>query len=65
MHYLSDGFKAAFTILLSGQEETFNAIFTTLKVSTFSILLTLAAGIPLGFILGYYSFPGKHASRAI
>jgi len=65
MHYLSEGFKAAFAILLSGQEETFNAIFTTLKVSTFSILLTLAAGIPLGFILGYYSFPGKHACRAI
>jgi tungstate transport system permease protein len=36
-----------------------------LKVSTFSITVTLAAGIPLGFMLGYYSFPGRNSCRAI
>jgi len=65
MNYLAEGFKTAFIILYSGHEETFNAIFTTVKASTFSILITLAVGIPLGFILGYYSFPGKHACRAV
>lgn len=65
MNYLAEGFKTAFIILFSGHEETFNAIFTTVKASTFSILITLAVGIPLGFILGYYSFPGKHACRAV
>ncbi|MDT8284860.1 MAG: ABC transporter permease [Thermovirgaceae bacterium] len=63
MGYLSEGFVTAFRILFSGQEETYSAIFTTLRVSTFSILLTLAAGIPLGFMLGYYSFPGRRALR--
>ncbi|HOI81255.1 MAG: ABC transporter permease [Thermovirgaceae bacterium] len=65
MGYLAEGFRKAFIILFSGQEETFSAIFTTLKVSTFSIIVTLAVGIPLGFMLGYYTFPGKHAFRAV
>lgn len=65
MGYLAEGFRKAFIILFSGQEETFSAIFTTLKVSTFSIIVTLAVGIPLGFSLGYYTFPGKHAFRTI
>ncbi|MFA7094304.1 MAG: ABC transporter permease [Thermovirgaceae bacterium] len=65
MGYLAEGFRKAFIILFSGQEETFSAIFTTLKVSTFSIIVTLAIGIPLGFMLGYYTFPGKHAFRAV
>ncbi len=59
MDYLAEGFRTAFHILFSGQEETFSAIFTTIRVSTFSILITLAVGIPLGFILGYYSFQGN------
>ena len=63
MGYLSEGFVTAFSILFSGQEETYSAIFTTLRVSTFSTLLTLSAGIPLGFMLGYYSFPGRRALR--
>ncbi|MDO9509379.1 MAG: ABC transporter permease [Thermovirgaceae bacterium] len=65
MDYLSEGFSTAFRILFSGQEETYSAIFTTLKVSTFSIICTLAAGIPLGFLLGYYNFPGKRTCRAV
>jgi tungstate transport system permease protein len=63
--YLGEGFLTAFRILFSGQEETYGAIFTTLRVSTFSITVTLAAGIPLGFMLGYYSFPGRNSCRAI
>lgn len=65
MGYLGEGFLTAFRILFSGQEDTYSAIFTTLKVSTFSIFLTLLAGIPLGFLLGYYSFPGKRSCRAV
>lgn len=65
MDYLSDGFITAFRILVSGQEETYSAIFTTLKVSTFSIICTLFAGIPLGFMLGYYDFHGKRVCRTV
>lgn len=65
MNYLSEGFITAFRILASGQEETYSAILTTLKVSTFSIICTLVAGIPLGFMLGYYDFPGKRLCRSV
>jgi tungstate transport system permease protein len=61
MDYLAEGFKTAFIIHFSGHEEGSNVISTRVKASTFSILITLTVGIPLGFILGYYSFRGKHA----
>lgn len=64
MDYLTQGFLDAFTLLFSGDEETFSAVFTTLKISTASIFISLAAGLPLGFMLGYYTFPGKRQLRA-
>lgn len=64
MDYLVQGFFEAFTLLFQGNEETYDAIFTTLKVSSFSILISLTIGLPAGFALGYYSFPGKKHIRA-
>lgn len=64
MDYLAQGFFNAFILLFSGDEETFSAIFTTLKISTASISISLAGGLPLGFMLGYYDFPGKRQIRA-
>lgn len=65
MDYLVQGFFDAFRLLLQGHEETYDAIFTTLKVSSFSILISLFIGLPAGFALGYYSFPGKKHIRAV
>jgi tungstate transport system permease protein len=65
MDYLAQGFIEAFKLLLQGHEETYDAILTTLKVSSFSILISLIIGLPGGFALGYYSFPGKKHIRAI
>ena len=65
MDYLIDGFFDAFTLLFQGHAETYDAIFTTIKVSSFSILISTIIGLPLGFILSYYNFSGKKYIRAV
>jgi tungstate transport system permease protein len=65
MDYLVEGLIRAFQLLFIGDPETYSAIFTTLKVSTLSIITSLLIGIPLGFLLGYYDFTGKKQIRAV
>jgi tungstate transport system permease protein len=65
MDFLTQGFFDAFRLLLQGHEETYDAIFTTLKVSSLSILISLIIGLPAGFALGYYNFPGRRHVRAV
>lgn len=65
MDYLLKSISEAFILLFSGDPETFSAIFTTLKISTLSIIASLALGLPLGFILGFTDFPGRKFLRTI
>jgi len=65
MDYIAAGLIEAFGLLVWGDAETYSAIFTTLKTSTISMAASLVIGIPLGFLLGYYSFPGKRQVRAV
>ncbi|MGC9490788.1 MAG: ABC transporter permease [Thermovirgaceae bacterium] len=65
MDYIIKGILEAFQLLLTGHEETYSAIVTTLKVSTLSIAVSLLVGIPLGFLLGFGNFSGKSALRTI
>jgi tungstate transport system permease protein len=65
MDYLAQGCVNAFRLLFSGDPETWSAIVTTLKISSASITITLILGLPLGFCLGYYTFPGKRQLRAL
>lgn len=65
MGYLSEGFLHAFTLLFSGDPETMSAIVTTVSVSSLSIATSLIIGIPLGFMLGNNTFPGKRFVRLI
>jgi len=65
MDFITEGFFQAFQLLFSGNEETYSAIFATVKVSSLSIALSLLIGIPLGFLLGYFEFSGKRQLRAI
>ena len=64
MDYLTEGFFNAFVLLFQGHDETYDAIYTTLKVSSFSIMISLIIGLPCGFALSYYNFPGKKHIRA-
>jgi tungstate transport system permease protein len=65
MNFLLEGFVQAFHLLLSGHEETYSAVWTTLRVSTGSILACLILGLPAGFILGFVEFPGRKFLRTV
>jgi len=65
MDFLLEGLVQAFHLLLSGQEETYSAVWTTLRVSTGSILTCLILGLPAGFLLGFTDFPGRKLLRTV
>lgn len=65
MDFILDGLGRAFVLLASLDPETFSAIKATLIASTISMLATLAIGIPMGFCLGYFDFPGKKPLRTV
>lgn len=65
MDYILQGLIHAGELLVSGDPETYSAIFTTLEVTILSIAASLAIGIPCGFLLGYLEFPGKRQVRSV
>jgi tungstate transport system permease protein len=65
MDFIITGILQAFSLLFSGDPQTYSAVAVTLKVSTTSMLISLAMGIPLGFGLGYFDFPGKGQVRLV
>ena len=52
-------------MLLDLDPETLNAVWTTVRASTMSTIMSVVIGAPLGFALGYYEFPGKRAAKTI
>jgi tungstate transport system permease protein len=65
MDFLLEGFFQAFSLLLSGNAETYSAIWATVRVSSYSIGSSLFIGIPLGFCLGYFDFRVKKPLRTL
>ncbi|MCG8568316.1 MAG: ABC transporter permease, partial [Desulfobacterales bacterium] len=65
MDFILDGIFKAAALLISLDPSTWTAVSATLKASTCSMLLSMAAGLPLGFCLGYFHFPGKRAVRTL
>ena len=65
MNYLLDGLATAGQLLAAGDPETFSAVSATLKATCLAMAAALLAGLPAGFFLGYRSFPGKRAVRAV
>jgi tungstate transport system permease protein len=65
MNFILDGFSHAIHLLTTGNAETYSAIIATVKVSSYSIGMSLFLGIPLGFFLGYFDFVGKKPIRTI
>lgn len=63
--FIASGLSEAFTLLTSGDPQTYNVIYNTLMTSTISIILTAILGFPLGFALGYFDFWGKRALHLI
>ena len=65
MNLFTDGFQEAIQLLVSGNESVYSAISVTVTVSSWSLVISLLIGLPLGFLLGYYQFPGKTVIRTI
>ncbi len=65
MSLFVDGFNEAIDLLLLGNESVYSAISATIVVSSWSLFISLLIGLPLGFFLGYYNFPGKSVIRTI
>jgi tungstate transport system permease protein len=65
MDFILEGFLQAINLLISGNPETYSAVWATVKVSSYSILTSLIIGIPLGFCLGYFDFGGKKPLRTV
>jgi len=65
MDFLLEGFIEAVRLLFTGNPETYSAIGATLRASGYSMAASLLAGIPAGFCLGYFRFPGKQGVRTV
>jgi tungstate transport system permease protein len=65
MEYIVEGFKIAWSLLLSGNSDLYNIIFITIQVSSASILVSIIIGLPAGFALGYFNFPAKRFIKAV
>ena len=65
MDFIADGFIQAFRLLFSMDEETMNILVTTLQLTAVSMGGIPLLGLPLGFLLGYFDFPGKRCVRTV
>ncbi len=65
MDFISQGIFEALRLLAAGDSQTYSAVAATVKVSSMSMAVSLAAGIPAGFILGYADFPGNKQVRVM
>jgi len=65
MDYIIQGLLQAFQLLFSGNAETYSAVAATLTVSSYAMATSLTIGIPLGFALGHFDFPGRRQVRLI
>jgi len=63
MDYFSEGFATALTLLLALDPETFSAVWATGVVTALALAVSLLLGLPLGFALGHFRFPGRRAVR--
>lgn len=65
MGYFSEGFGQALSLLAHMDDATFSAVQATLASTSISVLIAALIGLPLGFCLGYYQFPGRKLLRLI
>jgi len=63
MDFILQGFLKAIDLLVTGDPETFSAVYATLVVSADSIAVSLILGLPVGFCLGHFEFKGKRLLR--
>lgn len=65
MGYFSDGFLKALDLLTELHEPTMSAIEVTLVSTGWAVGIAMLLGLPLGFALGYWRFPGARFLRLL
>jgi tungstate transport system permease protein len=65
MDFILTGMVKAVYLLVTGDPETWSAIRVTVHVSTLSMAVSLCLGIPAGFVLGFFQFPGRKSLRLV
>jgi len=63
--YFSEGLTKAVALLLALDPETFSAVWATASVTALALAASLLLGLPLGFALGHFRFPGRRAVRLV
>ena len=65
MDFFTEGFKQAWVLLAALDPETFSAVRATMVSTCYAMAASLLIGLPAGFVLGYYSFPGRRLLRLV
>lgn len=65
MGYFSEGFRQALHMLVHMDPATVSAVRATLVSTSIAVGVAMLAGLPLGFCLGYFNFPGRKFLRLI
>jgi len=65
MDFFTEGFKQAWLLLTALDPETFSAVRATMASTCYAMAASLLIGLPAGFVLGYYSFPGRRMLRLV
>ncbi|WP_457572705.1 ABC transporter permease [Desulfolithobacter sp.] len=65
MTMFTDSIVRALELLVSGDPGVYSAIGATVMVSSWSLAASLCIGIPAGFALGYWHFPGRDMVRTL
>jgi len=63
--YFSEGLAKAVELLLALDPETFSAVWATAAVTALALAASLVMGLPLGFALGHFRFPGRRVVRLV
>ena len=65
MNFIIDGLLQAIQLLIHGDAETYSAVYATIRVSVYSMTVSLLIGIPVGFLMGHHDFLWKKHIRTI
>ncbi len=65
MDFIIQGVFTALQLLTTGDSATWSAVSATVKVSSISMLFSVVAGLPCGFVLGYFDFKWKRGVRTL
>jgi tungstate transport system permease protein len=65
VEFLWDGLREAVELLLDGDDRVLGIVEVTLRMAFWSTVLALAAGLPLGLLLGLRRFRGRGGALAL